>query len=602
MLQRIREGSQGWVAKMIVGAIIVTFALFGAESLVGVFTSGGDDVATVNGEPIKRQAVELQVQRGIRSGQVPPDQEREFRAQVIDQLITTELLDQYADAGGMHLSDAQIDRLIVSRPEFQDSEGKFSQALFTNRLASAGYTPLSFRRELRRDMKRQQLQQGVALSAFVLPAEAEHLQSLLNQTRDFRYARLTADDLEEPVEVTDSDMQAYYEAHQDQYQRPEQVKVAYVVLNQQDVAENVEVDEQQLRDAYAAERENAPREAAHIMVDYGDERSREDAMARIRKAQGELADGTDFAAVAAEYSDDASTADDGGRLGVINRGFFGEAFDDAAFSLAEGQVSSVVDTGDALHLIKVTRIDMPSFAAQREELAEQARLDKARDAFIARAQQLEDRSYAATDLQSVAEELGLEVHTSDWVSADSAEGVLAEPGMMEAAFSEEVLENGYNSDMIELDDQRRAVLRVVDHRQATTLSLDEVNERVREATREAKTREALEARARELVAALRNGETVALDWQQADDVSRQAEGVPAAVLRQAFRLPHPDGGTTYGHAMTDAGAAVIALTQVRNGDAEETARTAQLLERLRAQAAIQGLTESLRQRAEIERR
>ncbi|MHA3028060.1 SurA N-terminal domain-containing protein [Chromohalobacter israelensis] len=601
MLQRIREGSQGWVAKMIVGAIIVTFALFGAESLVGVFTSGSDDVATVNGEPIKRQAVELQVQRGIRSGQVPPEQERELRAQVIDQMITTELLDQYAEEGGMHLSDAQIDQLIVSRPEFQDSEGNFSQELFSNRLASAGYTPLSFRRELRRDMKRQQLQQGVALSTFVLPGEAERLQALQNQTRDFRYASLTADDLEAPVEVTESDMQAYYEAHQDQYQRPEQVKVAYVVLNQEDVAQDVDVDEQQLRDAYAAEREDAPREVAHVMVDYGDERSRDEAMARIEEAQGQLADGADFADVAAEYSDDATTAEKGGNLGVINRGFFGDAFDDAAFSLEEGQVSSVVDSGDGLHLIKVTDIDMPSFDEQRDELAEQVRLDSSRDAFNERAQQLEDRSYAADDLQSVADELGLDVQTSDWVSADSAEGVLAEPGMMDAAFSEDVLENGYNSDVIELDDQRRAVLRVVDHREATTLSLDEVSERVREATREVKTREALEARAERLVASLRNGDAVSLDWQQVDDATRRGDAAPEAVLRQAFRLPHPSDGQTYGHAMTDAGVAIIGLTQVRDGDAEEAGNSARMAERLRAQAAIQGLTESLREDAEIER-
>ncbi|RXE48485.1 SurA N-terminal domain-containing protein [Chromohalobacter israelensis] len=601
MLQRIREGSQGWVAKMIVGAIIVTFALFGAESLVGVFTSGSDDVATVNGEPIKRQAVELQVQRGIRSGQVPPEQERELRAQVIDQMITTELLDQYAEEGGMHLSDAQIDQLIVSRPEFQDSEGNFSQELFSNRLASAGYTPLSFRRELRRDMKRQQLQQGVALSTFVLPGEAERLQALQNQTRDFRYASLTADDLEAPVEVTESDMQAYYEAHQDQYQRPEQVKVAYVVLNQEDVAQDVDVDEQQLRDAYAAEREDAPREVAHVMVDYGDERSRDEAMARIEEAQGQLAEGADFADVAAEYSDDATTANKGGNLGVINRGFFGDAFDDAAFSLDEGQVSSVVDSGDGLHLIKVTDIDMPSFDEQRDELAEQVRLDNSRDAFNERAQQLEDRSYAADDLQSVADELGLDVQTSDWVSADSAEGVLAEPGMMDAAFSEDVLENGYNSDVIELDDQRRAVLRVVDHREATTLSLDEVSERVREATREVKTREALEARAERLVASLRNGDAVSLDWQQVDDATRRGDAAPESVLRQAFRLPHPSDGQTYGHAMTDAGVAIIGLTQVRDGDAEEAGNSARMAERLRAQAAIQGLTESLREDAEIER-
>ncbi|MCK0768796.1 SurA N-terminal domain-containing protein [Chromohalobacter canadensis] len=601
MLQRIREGSQGWTARVIVGAIIVTFALFGAESLVGVFTSGSDDAATVNGESINKQAVEMQVQRAIRSGQVPPDQERELRKQVTDQLISTELLDQYADEGGMHLSDAQIDQLIVSRPEFQDSEGSFSQDVFSNRLSQAGYTPLSFRRELRSDMKRQQLQQGIGLSTLVLPGEAKRLQALENQTRDFRYAALTADDLDTPVEVSQDDMQAYYDAHRDQYQRPEQVKVASVVLNQQEVAQDVEVDEQQLRDAYTEELKEAPREVAHIMVDYGDERSRDEAMTRIEEARGKLDDGEDFATVASDYSDDTASADQGGDLGVINRGFLGEAFDDAAFSLNEGEVSSVVDSGDGLHLIKVTDIDFPGFDERRDQLAEQVRLDNSSDAFNERVQALEDRSYAANDLQSVADELGLEVHTSDWVSRDSADGVLAEPGVMDAAFSEDVLENGYNSDVLELDDQRRAVVRVADHRDATTLPLDDVKDQVREATQAVKTREALEARAQALVETLKKGDSVSLDWQNVEDATRDGNGAPDGVLSQAFRLPHPEEGSSFGQAPTDEGIAVIELTDVRDGDTGDASDSTQMTQRLRAQAAIQGLTETLREEADIER-
>ncbi|MCI0508773.1 peptidyl-prolyl cis-trans isomerase D [Chromohalobacter marismortui] len=601
MLQRIREGSQGWAAKVIVGAIIVTFALFGAESLVGVFTSGSNDAATVNGESIGKRAVELQVQRAIRSGQVPPDQERELRKEVLDRLITTKLLDQYADEGGMHLSDAQIDQLIVSRPVFQDSQGNFSQEIFTNRLAQAGYTPLSFRHELRRDMKRQQLQQGLALSTFVLPGEANRLQALQNQTRDFRYAVLTPTDLQAPVEVSQEDLKAYYDAHRDQYQRPEQVKVAYVVLNQQQVAQDIEVDEQQLRDAYAQQRQDAPREVAHIMVDYGEERTREEAMARIKEAQRKLDEGKDFASVAAEYSDDATSADEGGDLGVIKRGFFGDAFDNAAFSLKEGEVSSIVDGGDGLHLIKVTNIEFPSFDEQRDQLAEQVRLDNSSDAFNQRVQALEDQSYAAEDLQSVADDLGLNVRTSGWVSRDSAQGLLAEPGVMDAVFSTDVLENGYNSDVLELDAQRRAVVRVVDHRQATSLPLDEVKKQVRAAVKEAKTREALEARAQELLASLQSGTSVSLDWQKVEGITRDGDSAPDSVLRQAFRLPHPGEGSSFGQAPTENGVAVIELTSVHEGDTSAASSSAPMVQRLRAQAVIQGLIETLRERADIQR-
>ena len=171
MLQSIRDRSRSWGAKIIVGAVVVTMALFGVESLVGLFGNSGDEVAEVNGEPIMRQELELSVQRAIRSGQVPPEQERALRGQMLDELITDKVLNQYADEGGLHLSEEQLDQIIVSLPEFQDQEGRFDSELFRNRLASAGYTPVGFRDQLRRDMKQQQLQQGLAFSDFTLESE-----------------------------------------------------------------------------------------------------------------------------------------------------------------------------------------------------------------------------------------------------------------------------------------------------------------------------------------------------------------------------------------------------------------------------------------------
>ncbi|MHB0774141.1 SurA N-terminal domain-containing protein [Halomonas sp. WWR20] len=605
MLQRIREGSQGWIAKAIVGAIIVTFAFFGVESLVGLFSASSDTVATVNGEEIKRQEVELQVQRGIRSGQVPPEQEREFRAEVIEQTINRTLLEQYAEEGDMYLSEAQLDQIIVGLPEFQDQDGRFSSEIFRNRLGSAGYTPLSFRQQLRTDMLRQQLQQGLAQAAFMLPFERERLTALQNQTRDFRYAVLDETNLAAPVEVSDEDLQDYYASHQQAYQRPEQVRLRYVVLDKADLAQGLEVSEQQLQQAYAAAQREAPRQVSHIMVDFGDERSREEARAILQEVQQRLADGADFAELAQEYSEDATTAEEGGSLGVINRGFFGEDFENAAFSLEKGQVSSIVETENGLHLIKVTGLELPSFEEMRDQLAEQARLAAADDVFNERVQILIDESFAAEDLASVAEDLGLTVQESDWVSRNDASGILSEPGVMDAAFMPDVLEEGYNSDVLELDDQRRMVLRVTDHRAATTLPFEEVEAQVRAAVEQAKTREALMAQAEEAVAALRSGDTLELDWQQAEDVSRQGEeqAIPQAVLAEAFRLPQPQDGAAYGTVATQNGAAVVALTEINAGDSEDQVGgfVVQLAERLRAQAAIQGLNDTLRQDAEIER-
>jgi peptidyl-prolyl cis-trans isomerase D len=606
MLQRIREGSQGWAAKVVVGAIIVTFALFGAESLVSYFSAGSNDAATVNGESISRQAVETQVQRGIRSGQVPPEQERQFRGQVLDQLIRQRTLDQYADEGGLHISDSQLDQLIVSLPEFQDQDGRFSDELFTNRLAQAGYTPASFRRELRADTLRRQVQQGLAASAFLLPSEKARLASLQQQQRTFRYAQLSPADLDQPVAPSDADLQQYYDQHQEDFRRPEQVKVNYLVLNQEDVAKDVEVTDEQLRQVYEQAKAAAPREVSHILVTFGDERTEQEARERIAEVQQKLEQGADFAALAREYSDDSSSAGDGGDLGAIQKGFFGDSFDDAAFSLDPGQVSQIVQTQYGLHLIKVTGVDIPSFEEDRETLAQQVKLEQSESLFNERVQKLTDDAYQADDLESVADEMGLTVQTSDWFSQDAGgEDVLSNPDAAAAAFSSDVLEDGYNSDVIETDDQQRVVLRVVDHREASTLPLDEVRDQVLAAVKIEQTRQQLQARAEEVLVALRNGDDVpGLDWQQADSVTRDADGVPASILQEAFRLSRPQADTvTWGQTESQNGVAIVGLESVTAGDtsSDDADFVTRLAQRLQAQIAIQGLTQTLEEEADVER-
>ncbi|QJQ94367.1 MULTISPECIES: SurA N-terminal domain-containing protein [Halomonadaceae] len=603
MLQNIRDRSKSWGAKIIIGAIIVTMALFGVESLIGLFTSGADDVANVNGQTITRQQVEMQVQRAIRSGQVPPEQERSLRNQVLDDLITDALLNDYAERGRLHMSDGQLDQIIINIPEFQDQNGRFSADLFRNRLASAGYTPLAFREELRDDMRRQQLQQGLAFSDFTLPEEREHLGELQRQTRTFRYRQLTADDLDAPIEVSEQEIERYYEANAANYQRPEQVRLEYVIVDRQLMAQEHEVDEQLLRDAYRQRAANAERRISHIMVDFNGERTRDEAQALLTQVRERLAQGDSFAELAAEVSDDGSTAEAGGDIGYISRGFFDEAFEEAAFALQAGQVSDIVETSNGLHLIQATELDMPGFEEMREELHDEVALEAVGSDFNRRVQQLIDESFAADDLQSVAQSIGTPLHESDWVSREGAQGGLSEPGVMEAAFSGDVLEEGFNSEVIELDEERRMVLRVAEHRPATTLSLDEVRDQVTASVERRLLQEALQTLAERQVAELRDGQEAVFEWQTVEQADRQSNSAPREVLQAAFRLPRPDNGTVFGHAASEGNVAVIALDGVQAGevDGEVESFVAQMSERLRAQTAIQGLLEYLRDNADIER-
>ncbi|MFI2819668.1 MULTISPECIES: SurA N-terminal domain-containing protein [Halomonadaceae] len=605
MLQSIRDGSRSWGAKIIIGLMVAAMALFGVESLFSVFGSDPNEVASVNGEPIMRQEVELNVQRALRSGQVPPEQERALRNDMLDQLITQSLLTQYAEEGGFYVSDAQLDQMIVSLPEFHDQDGRFSADIFRNRLAGAGYTPLSFREELRVDIKRQHLQQGLAFSDFTLASEEERLADLQRQQRDFRYVMLSAEDANIDVNVTNEQMQAYYDANQSRFERPEQVRVEYVLIDRQAMAEDVDVDEQALRDAWRAQSQSADRRVSHIMITFGDERSREEAQARASEALASLNEGESFADTAARYSDDTASAEDGGDLGVISRGFFGDAFDEAAFSLGVGETSQLVEMDGAFHILRVTELAGPTFEEQRDALAQDVALREVNDAFNERVQRLIDESFAADDLQSVADDLGLTLEQTQWIARDEGEGVLSEPGVLDEAFSADVLEEGYNSEVIELDNDRRLVLRVAEHRDATVLPLEDVRDEVEQAVAAQQRQEALQAQAGELIASLRNGENVELEWLEANDVSRQSDSaLPQSLVGEVFRMPRPSEGESVYRAVTmPQGVAVVALDRVFVGEVDEqmTAFVAQMAEQLRAQSVIQGLIDDLRNDAEIER-
>lgn len=608
MLQSIRNGSKSWAAKIIIGVMVAAMALFGVESLFSVFGKDPDEAASVNGETITRQQVELEVQRTMRSGQVPSEQESALRNDMLNQLITQRLLTQYAEDGQFKISDDQLDQLIVSLDEFKDQEGNFSAELFRNRLGSAGYTPLAFRNELRADIMRRQLQQGLALSDFTLEAEQQRLAELQRQARSFRYATLTPDNTAIDVSVSPDDVTAYYEANTERFKRPEQVRVNYIVLDRQTMADEADVSEDELRQAWREQSDNADRRISHIMIGFGDDRSREEADAVADKALDDLNGGESFADTAARYSDDTASAENGGDLGEISRGFFGESFDDAAFSLSQGDVSDPVEMDGALHIIKVTDINRPPFEQQRDKLRQMIASRQVDGEFNERAQLLIDESFAADDLQGVAEDIGATVEHSDWLARDGGKGVLSEPGVMDKAFSNDVLEDGYNSDVIELDEDRRLVLRVAEHREATTLALDEVRDDVEQLVQARQQKEALTQRAKTLIGNLKADENAAestdLQWQQASDVSRQADtSVAREVVDAAFRMPGPEEGqSTYAHVAMPSGVAIIALDRVSQGEpnAEVEGFVAQMTEQLRGQAVIQGLIDYLHEEATIE--
>ena len=586
MLQNIRQNIQGTAAKIVVGLIVVSFSIFGIESiLVG---GGGGGVAEVNGEEITpqelQQTVNTQKRRliAMMGENLDPtmlDDDR-ISAQALESLISRKLLTQAAADMDLAVSEREIGRVIGSMEQFQ-IDGKFSPEAYKSVLSSAGYTPGYFKQSLRQDLMVNQLQSGLAGSDFATPAELQLTARIAFEQRDVRYLTIPGERfMPEAAEVSQSQIEAYYAANQPEFASEEAVDLDYIELTPDDFRQPVE--ESELKEAYELALHNAryatENRVSHILFERGDGESRDALQQRIDAAREKLAAGEDFASVAAEYSDDVGSSRNGGDLGFSAGDAFPEEMEEAIAALDPGSVSEPVETDAGTHLVLVTErreASPPSYEEMRPELEERIQLEEARVELLRTVEELRDLAFNAESLDAPAEELGLDVAREDGVTRSRREGLFANPALLSAAFSGEVLEAGHNSEVIELSGNQFVVLRVHRHKPADIQPLEQVRDTVIARVRESEARKALASEAERIVAQLRAGvsmEQVAsredYPWQVELGADRLNMSLPPEVLQRAFRLPSPTGeDPTVDFVITSSGdAQVVEVARVSVGE------------------------------------
>jgi peptidyl-prolyl cis-trans isomerase D len=616
MLQDIRDNAQSTIAKVIVGLLIISLSIWGMDAIIGGFT-GEPEVATVNGQDITEReflrTVQMESQQRLMQMENPDQSlldEDQIRRDVLDALIREAVLTQDAQSQGLELTDADIDSLITQMPQFQ-VDGQFNRDRFVATVRNLGMGVAEFRESMRKNYVVNQIRAAIVQTGVVAPENAAHLLAIQNQTRDFRVLTLDGSSVQDKVDVTEADVQAYYDENRDQFRQPEQVDAAYITLSQGALAESIEVSEDEVRAYYEERAEEYAREerrAAHILVEAGDE-----GQATLATIQQRLEDGESFAVLAEEYSVDTVSAQEGGDLGFAGRGVYDGAFEDALFGLEEGEVSGPVETSFGLHLIKleeVRRSDVPAFDELREDLRLELARTKASERFAEVRSQLADAAYAADDLASPAEELGLEIRVVEGVSRDGGAAPFDHAGLVRQLFSEDVLEGGYNTELIDVGDNVSVVARVREYHEPRQLELADVEPEIRRILERTETRDALAARVDELVAQLESGtsadELGAGEWQQFEDQGRSVSGLSPRVVQEVFSMARPDGDSpTVGRAVTADQAAVIVLTGVNEGEVDQEGAEYQQLMRFLAQLEGQreytAYQQYLRNTAEVER-
>ncbi len=550
MLQNIRDNSKGWIAKTIIGLIVLLMAFTGFEAIL-TGTSNSQNAAAVNGDEVTLdelgQAVEMQrrqlLQQLGRDFDASLLDERLLRESALKGLIDRKLLLQGAGDADFAFSQAALDQVILQTPEFQ-VDGRFDAARFDQVIRQMGYGRLQFRQMLEEEMLIGQLRAGLGASSFVTEQEARAFASLERQTRDFASLAIKADPA--TVELADGDVQVYYDEHASEFMSPEQVVLEFVELHKDSFFDQVEVSDEELQPLYQSEIANLAeqRQAAHILIEGDDEAAR----TQLEALKARIDAGEDFAALAKEFSQDPGSAADGGDLGYAGPGVYDPSFEEALYALQQGQVSAPVKSEFGWHLIKLLGVqapEVPSFDSLKDKLARDYKAQQVEQRFVEATKQLEDAAFEASDLAQPAQELGLEVKVSEAVGREGgATGVTANRQVLQAAFSPEVLEDGNNSSTIELDPSTVVVVRVKEHKKPEQLPLEQVAESIRGHLLQERAAAAAKAEGEKLLAAVQAGEGSSESWQVQEAATRSQEGVEPKVLQTLFRMPKPAAAGT----------------------------------------------------------
>ncbi|WP_193049376.1 SurA N-terminal domain-containing protein [Pseudoalteromonas undina] len=590
MLEKIREGSQGPVAKVILGAVILSFALAGIGSYLGQTTE--QPVAEVNGIKIsqtefsrafqnERSRLEQQFGEYFTQIAADPTYMAQIRQGVIDRLVQQELQSQLATELGLRVSDESIRQTILELPYFKIGD-QFNNDRYLQVIRQMNFQPDSFREYLRDDMTRSQLVSAVAGTDFALQNELKSAIALQQQTRSIDYLVIDKQAMQADVDVTDQEVADYYELNAGQFLSPELISVNYIELDADDI-DVASVSEDDVKAYYEQSKaqyvEPEKRRVSHILIDNSEDDDAAKAKAESLLAQ--LNAGADFAELAETSSDDIVSAEMGGDLEWIERDVMEPAFEDAAFALQnKGDYSDVVASEFGYHIIKLTDLQTQQVKPFDEVKADlRAELEQAEkvDAFYEKQTEMGALAFEVADsLEDAAIAGGVEVKSTALVNRNALPAPLNNPAVTTAIFSPDVLEDRLNSEVIEVGDEHVVVVRINEYQPAATKDLAAVSEQIKATLIAQKASELAKEKATSLLAQVQSGKSLndvaseqSIEVRQEAALTRQAYSVSPAIVQHAFKMAHPSDAPVVDKVTLQNGdAAIVALKSVTNAKLE----------------------------------
>ncbi len=535
--------------------ILPSFALVGMQGYTSLMDQANSGVATIDGGKITQSQLDAaernQIER-IRSQNPTVDPKLldtpEMKKRVLDDLVRERLLQAAADKDHLAMSPERALQIIRTDPSFAaiyNPDGTVNKAL----LAAQGLTPALLEQKVRQSMSQQQVLVGVADSGIAGTANATVGFDALLQQREVQVQRFDAKDFAAKINPSDAEIEAFYKdaANAKQFEQPENAQIQYLVLDVNALKAGVTLSEDDLHKYYEenASRYNVAEErrASHILIkadkgapaaDRAKAKAKaEEILAQVRKNPGQ------FAELAKKNSQDEGSAPNGGDLDFFGRGAMVKPFEDAAYSLKQGEISNVVESDFGYHVIQLTGVrggDKKTFDQVRPQIEEEVRKQLAQKRFTEMAEQFTNMVYEQPDsLQAAADKFKLPLQTATVSRTPSltASGPLASQKLLEAVFSNDTLRNKRNTEAVETSANQLVSARVQKYNPAQAQPLAEIKDRVRDLlVRKLAAAQAVKAGQERLAALQKGGVADMAGLSEAQLVSRAKppQGLPPKVL------------------------------------------------------------------------
>lgn len=627
MLQNIREGIQGPWAIGIIALIVVSFVFTGVGSYIS--SNNTSAVAVVNGEEITASALEnaYQNERGRLESQfgdaisslfASESYVTQFRSDLLERLIGEKLVSQKASELGLRVSDEQIRDAIRAMPEFQVA-GNFDNTIYLSAINRAGYTPSGFAELMRGQMTRQQLVQAINGTNFGMDYQVAKVLLLENQTRTAKSIEIDLAKYKDSVEVSEDEIQAYYDQNLSNFDTMEQVKLAYVSLSIADLESRVEVSSEEIKQYYQDNIKvyttDEVKTVSHILFEIEDDAQA--TMAEAEQVLDRLNSGEDFAKVAEDVSDDLLSAEVGGDLGEVTAEDYPGAFGEAIQALANvGQLSNIVESEFGLHIIKLTGFT-PSKIIELSEVEQQIeqelRINKATDEYFVLQQDMAQLAFEQPDsLEAVAKAVDKPIIESGFFEPGRLPAGLNYPQIADIAFSSQLVDAGFNSDLLELSNDTVMVVRVAQYNPQTTRSLEEVSEQIKRQLKSDKAQQQALEYAQSIQIAIYEDQDVTellaqhdIVWETHEGILRSTNSLPLDMVNAIFQLSPAQGMNSSVVTLGNGNIGVVQLLEVQEVDGVDISSTQantikQRITGLTAQQTYQNFVNALRSDAKIQ--